>query len=153
MIPISGFHLSANTLSSSFQYDRSVSALVDGQCSTYKPTRKVLHRSLSHYSLSFYWPLRIVNNKLFSSFLCRRLYFPCSIFLKKRTTEEELQSSRLDPTASALNFDLICDSCKSILVLFNDSKAQYFSLITRDSLPFPATHSCLLHKTSLSTLK
>ena len=137
-LPSYGFYPSLCTFISSFLSGRSISAIVDGHCSTPKPINSGVPQgsvlSPTLFLLFINDLLSVTSCPIHSYADDSTLHF--STAFNKRPNQQDLQNSRLD-AAERLNSDLaiISDWGKRNLVSFNASKTQFLHLSTRQTLP------------------
>ncbi len=137
-LPSFGFYPSLCSFISSFFSGRSISAVVDGHCSSPKPINSGVPQSsvLSPtLFLMFINDLLSVTNCPIHSYADgSTLHFSTSF--DRRPTLQGLQDSRLE-AAERLTSDLalISDSGRRNLVSLNASKTQFLYLSTRHNLP------------------
>jgi len=137
-LPSYGFYPSLCTFISSFLSDRSISAIVDGHCSTPKtinsgvPQGSVLSPTLF---LLFINDLLSLTNCSINSYADDSTLHYSTTF-DKRPSQLQLLNSRRD-AAECLTSDLtiISDWGRRNLVSFNASKTQFLHLSTRHNLP------------------
>ncbi len=136
-LPSFGVYPSLCSFISSFPSGRSISAVVDGQCSSPKPINSgvpqgsVLSPTLI---LLFINDLSVTNCPTHSYAEDSTLHFPTSF--DRRPTLQDLQDFRLE-AAQSLTSDLaiISDWGRWNLVSFNASKTQFLHLPKRHNLP------------------
>ena len=143
-LPSYGFYPSLCTFISSFLSDRSISAVVDGHCSSPKPINSgvpqgsVLSPTLcGGRSLLLFIDdlLSIERNCPIHSYADdSTLHYSTSF--NRRPTLQELNDSRLEAAERlASDLTIISDWGKKNLVSFNASKTQFLHLSTRHNLP------------------
>ena len=150
-LPSYGFYPSLCTFISSFLSGRSISAVVDGHCSTPKPINSGVPQgsvlSPTLFLLFINDLLSSTESKLHAYADDSTLHYSTS-FCRRPTTQEVLQS-RLD-AARRLTSDLVIISewGKRNLVSFNASKTHFLHLSTRH--PLPDTYPLFFDNTQLS---
>ncbi len=133
-----GFYPSLCSFISSFLSGRSISALVDGHCSSNKPINSGVPQasvlSPTLFQLSINDLLSITNSPIHSYADVSTLHY--STHFDRRPTLQDLQDSRLE-AAERLTSGLSIISVwgKRNLVSFNASKTQFLHLFTRHNLP------------------
>ena len=137
-LPSYGFYPSLCTFISSFLSDRSISAVVDGHCSSPKsinsgvPQGSVLSPTL--FLLFIDDLLSKTNCPIHSYADDSTLHYSTSF--NRRPTLQELNDSRLEAAERlASDLTIISDWGKKNLVSFNASKTQFLHLSTRHNLP------------------
>ncbi len=144
-LPSFGYYPSLCSFISSFLSDRSISAVVDGQCSP-KPFNSCVPHGFvlsSTLFLLFINDLLSVTNSLIHSY-ADDSYFSTSF--DRRPTLQDLQDSRLE-AAERLTSDLALISVwiRRNMVSFNASETQLLHLSTRDNLPNSYPYSSTTH--------
>ena len=137
-LPSYGFYPSLCSFISSFLSDRSISAVVDGHCSSPKsinsgvPQGSVLSPTL--FLLFINDLLDLTSCPIHSYADDSTLHFSTSF--QRRPTQQELEISRGDAMEHLTSdLSLISDWGRKNLVTFNASKTQFLHLSTRHNLP------------------